>query len=351
MLGAKRAGAVGRRSWSAESVSPVAFTDVHGEPRLASAGGGADIRVMHRNRALGPPLKSGLALLGAMICAPAWAAPGALAGATWFSLGGVMVLAAVLVLCWTVLRERVAPRSAWQPFVVSAAVLVPVVALTAARWPLLGLALGLAAMAWGFALVHRLSTGMLRLLEERDRARAAAIQAKQDSERDALTGALNRAAWRARLEQMVGDGNSATPPRPLSVLFFDLDLFKLVNDSLGHGVGDDCLRAVSATVAAELRGGDVLGRMGGEEFAVALPGAKRIHAIAVAERIRVAVQGHCRTVGEEVVELTVSIGAAEYRGADEALDALVDRADRAMYNAKDAGRNMVVADPAVSAGS
>lgn len=304
---------------------------------------------MSRSTARISGMKRGLALLGATACAPAWAASGALTVAAWSSLVGAMVLAAVLVLCWSVLHERIAPRSVWQPFAVSVAVLVPVVAFTAGQWPLLGLVLALPALVWGFVLVHRLSTRMLRLLEERDRARAAATQAKKDSERDALTGALNRAAWRARLEQMVGDGNNASPMRPLSVLFFDIDLFKLINDSLGHGVGDDCLRAVSATVAAELRGGDVLGRMGGEEFAVALPGAKRIHAIAVAERIRVAVQGHCRIVGEEVVELTVSIGAAEYLGADEALDTLVDRADRAMYNAKDSGRNMVVADAAVPA--
>ncbi len=305
---------------------------------------------MPRRRAPNPPvLKSGLVLLGLCACAPAWAAPVALTAAAWSSLVGAGVLALVLVLCWTVLRERVAPRSVWQPFALSVVALVPVVAFTAGRWPLVGLVLGLAAMAWGLAVVHRLSLRMLRLLEERDHARAAATQARKDSERDALTGALNRAAWRARLEKMVDDGNSVLPARPLSVLFFDIDLFKLINDSLGHGVGDDCLRAVSATVAAELRGGDVLGRMGGEEFAVALPGARRIHAIAVAERIRVAVQGHCRIVGEEVVELTVSIGAAEYLGPDEALDALVDRADRAMYNAKDSGRNMVVADAAVPA--
>lgn len=296
-----------------------------------------------------PLLKAAIVLPFATACAPAWAAPDGLAAASWFSLGGVLVLATVLVLCWQVLHERVAARLAWLPFMACAALLVPWVAFTAGRWPLLGLVPGLAIMAWGLVLVHRLSTRMLRLLEERNHARAAATQARQDSERDALTGTLNRGAWRARLEQMAGDGLAANPPRPLSVLFFDIDLFKLINDSLGHGVGDDCLRAVSATVAAELRGGDVLGRMGGEEFAVALPGARRIHAIAVAERIRVAVQGHCRTVGEEVVELTVSIGAAEYLGPDEALDALVDRADRAMYSAKDSGRNMVAADAAVPA--
>jgi diguanylate cyclase (GGDEF)-like protein len=321
------------------------------KPRLAPAGWLAESSAMPRRAARKTPLSSSVAMLGATACAPAWAASPGLAAAAWSALAGVLVLAAVLVLCWTVLRERVAPRSLWQPFAVSAALLVPVVAATAGRWPLLALVLALATMAWGFVLLHRLSRRMLRLLEERDHARAAASQAKKDSERDAMTGALNRTAWRARLEQMVGDGNAAAPPRPLSVLFFDIDLFKLINDSLGHGVGDDCLRAVSATVAAELRGGDVLGRVGGEEFAVALPGARRIHAIAVAERIRVAVQGHCRVVGEEVVELTVSIGAAEYLGPDEALDALVDRADRAMYNAKDSGRNMVVADAAVPAAS
>ncbi len=291
------------------------------------------------------------AFAAATACAPAWAASSPFTLAAWFSMGATLALAAALLICWIVLHERVAPRSAWQPFAITAAVVTPVVGFMAGRWPLVALALSLAALAWGLLMVHRLSSRMRHLLEERDRARAAASQAKQDSERDALTGALNRAAWRLRLEQLASDGGAMQPPRALSVLFFDIDLFKLINDSLGHGVGDDCLRAVSATVAAELRGGDVLGRMGGEEFAVALPGAKRIHAIAVAERIRVAVQGHCRTVGEEVVELTVSIGAAEYLGTDESLDAVVDRSDRAMYRAKDSGRNMVVADTAVPAGS
>jgi diguanylate cyclase (GGDEF)-like protein len=161
---------------------------------------------------------------------------------------------------------------------------------------------------------------------------------------------LNRAAWRQRLEQHLSDAEQAQPGRSVSVLFLDIDLFKLVNDSLGHGVGDACLHAVAGAVAAELRGGDVLGRWGGEEFAVALPGARRVNAIAVGERIRMAVQLHCRVVGEEVVELTVSIGAAEWQGGGEGADSLLDRADRAMYTAKHSGRNLVVADSAAARG-
>jgi diguanylate cyclase (GGDEF)-like protein len=255
----------------------------------------------------------------------------------------------MLALVWEQLRERALPRRHWQLYALAsgAALLVSLWLFT--RWPLLALALALAVLTWGLVLFVRLARRMRGLLDERDHAHAEAKRVQRDSERDPLTGALNRGAWRQRLEQLASDGLSARPPKPLSVLFFDIDLFKLINDSLGHGVGDNCLREVAATVAAELRGGDLLGRMGGEEFAVVLPGARRTHGIAVGERIRMAVQEHCRVVGEEVVELTVSIGVAEYLGEPESLDGLVDRADRAMYSAKDSGRNMVVADPGAPA--
>lgn len=284
-----------------------------------------------------------------LACGPAWAAGPLGSAALWFVLGSVAALAAVLAVAWRVLRERVAPMKTWVPFVGAVALALAAGTWLSGHWPWAGVVLALPMVAWGVYLVDRVARRMQRLLEERDHARLEAKRAQRDSERDALTGALNRGAWRARLEQMAGDTREAQ--RPLSVLFFDIDLFKLINDSLGHGVGDDCLKAVANTVAAELRGGDVLGRMGGEEFAVALPGARRVHSIAVAERIRMAVQEHCRQVGEEVVELTVSIGTAEYLGEAEAIDALVDRADRSMYMAKDSGRNMVVADPAVPAGN
>ncbi|HEX4852887.1 MULTISPECIES: GGDEF domain-containing protein [Arenimonas] len=285
-----------------------------------------------------------LSLFPAMAASPAWAAPPASqVTALWFALGFSLALVAALALACRILSERMVPRASWLPFAGTSLVVLVLGSWLAGRWPLVGLALALAVVAWGLLLVRELLGRMRRLLEERDHARAEAKRVKQSSERDPLTGVLNRGAWRGRLEQLAADAREAQPQRPLSVLFFDIDLFKLINDSLGHNVGDDCLKAVAATVAAELRGGDILGRMGGEEFAVALPGARRVNAIAVGERIRMAVQQHCQVVGEEVVELTVSIGAAEYLGEAEPLDALVDRADRAMYVAKDSGRNMVVA--------
>ncbi|WP_188310376.1 GGDEF domain-containing protein [Arenimonas fontis] len=281
------------------------------------------------------------------LAGPAMAAPADIAstlvGLAWLGLGLALGLAAAFVACWWVLRARVAPRSGWGPFALTALVALPVLAWLGPRAPVPSLLLVLALVAWGLWLVNRLSRRVRALLDERDHAKAEAKRAQLNSERDALTGIYNRGALRQRLERLAEE--TWQDGRPLSLLYFDIDLFKLINDSLGHAVGDECLKAVAAVVGSELRGGDVLGRLGGEEFAVVLPGAKRIHAIAVAERIRQAVQNQCRVVGEEVVELTVSLGAAEFLGPQESMDALMDRADRAMYQAKDSGRNMVVADP------
>ena len=295
------------------------------------------------------PVVPACLLLGMASAGPAFAAPAhpVAVSAAWVAVGLALGLAAAMMACWTVMRDRVAPREGWGLQAAAAALLLLAAVFLAGAYPWILALAGLAVTAWGLWLVRGLSGRMRHLLLERDHARAEATRVKADSERDPLTGVLNRGAWRARLERLAED--TQQDQRPLSVLFFDIDLFKLINDSLGHGVGDECLKAVAAVVGAELRGGDVLGRLGGEEFAVVLPGARRIHAIAVAERIRQAVQQRCRTVGEEVVELTVSLGAAEYLGPAEAIDALMDRADRAMYQAKDSGRNMVVADPAAPA--
>ena len=267
--------------------------------------------------------------------------------AVGFVTGAAVAVAGTMVVAWLVLRDRVARRGTWVPYVVVSVLLMAAGAWRAGQqawWLFLA---GLCVLAWGLLLIFWLARRMLKLLDERDHARAEAKQVRRASERDALTGVLNRGAWRERLELLAADMQDAG--RSISVLFFDIDLFKLVNDSLGHAAGDECLKALARTVGEELRGGDVLGRLGGEEFAVILPTAKRIHAIAVAERIRTAVQQRCQVVGEDQVELTVSIGAAEWLGPAETFDALMERADRAMYVAKDSGRNIVVADASVPA--
>ena len=266
--------------------------------------------------------------------------------AVGFVTGASVAVAGTMVVAWLVLRDRVARRGTWVPYVVVSVLLMAAGAWRAGQqawWLFLA---GLGVLAWGLFLIFWLAKRTVKLLDERDHARAETKQVRRASERDALTGVLNRGAWRQRLESLAGDMQEAG--RSISVLFFDIDLFKLVNDSLGHAAGDECLKAVARTVAEELRGGDVLGRLGGEEFAVILPTAKRIHAIAVAERIRTAVQQRCQVVGEDQVELTVSIGAAEWLGPAETFDALMERADRAMYVAKDSGRNIVVADASVA---
>ncbi len=284
------------------------------------------------------------------MAAPAWAAPpaGASQNALWFVLGLAFALALAMVLCRRLISRAIASPVSWQGYAAAVAGLLVLAPWLHRQSAAAGLAMGVLLCVWGLILVARMAGRMRSLLHDHEQARVDAHQAQRNSERDALTGALNRGAWRQRLDQHASDALEAQPPRTLSVLFLDIDLFKLVNDSLGHGVGDDCLRIVASTVAAELRGGDVLGRLGGEEFAVALPGARRVNAIAVGERIRMAVQQHCRVVGEEVVELTVSIGVAEWHGGAESLEALLDRADRAMYSAKDSGRNLVVADSAAA---
>jgi diguanylate cyclase (GGDEF)-like protein len=131
--------------------------------------------------------------------------------------------------------------------------------------------------------------------------------------------------------------------KPLSAIMFDLDHFKEINDTLGHLVGDEVLAGIAARCARVLREVDVLGRYGGEEFAVILPDASAADAVVVAERVR-------RTIADEPVEtakgpvpVTISLGVAEVGPGVLDLKTLLDRADAAMYGAKAAGRDQVKA--------
>lgn len=197
-------------------------------------------------------------------------------------------------------------------------------------WLQYGLPLVLAFVAVVLAL--GLADRMLTFRRERDTA-------QEHAERDWLTGVLNRAGIEHRLDWAIL--NARREQAPLSLLFLDLDDFKRVNDRHGHAVGDNCLRAVVRAVSEELHYGDHLGRLGGEEFVLGLPGADRSHSLAMAERLRHKVETTCREVDGAEVAVTVSIGVAECNDSD-TVATLIQRADTAMYVAKHGGRNRVV---------
>jgi diguanylate cyclase (GGDEF)-like protein len=163
---------------------------------------------------------------------------------------------------------------------------------------------------------------------------------------DPLTGLLN---WRGLHEAAsAAFGAKRAGMQPVSVLAFDLDYFKSINDHFGHGMGDAMLELFANVARATMRAGDVIGRLGGEEFAAVLPGSLADAAI-VAERVRAAFEAAALVPGGNRVPATVSIGVA--CGSSRApLDLLMARADAALYRAKANGRNRIeLADEAVPA--
>lgn len=132
---------------------------------------------------------------------------------------------------------------------------------------------------------------------------------------------------------------------PLSTLMLDVDHFKGFNDSYGHHVGDMVLQKMSAVLAATVRGIDILGRVGGEEFAILLPRTNGAHALELAERLRLAVADATIQPGQgEAAHFTVSIGVARLAPSDNSVDELLKRADKALYTAKNSGRNRVCSE-------
>jgi diguanylate cyclase (GGDEF)-like protein len=156
---------------------------------------------------------------------------------------------------------------------------------------------------------------------------------------DPLTGVANRRgiereAARA-LDQSSRDGT------PLSLLMLDLDHFKAINDRYGHAAGDKVLRATTAAWQAQLRGRDPLGRVGGEEFVVVCPDTTLEQAVVVANRLRESANALRFDEVDPALRVSVSIGAAQARKTGDSCDALLDRADTALYRAKQQGRDRV----------
>jgi len=166
---------------------------------------------------------------------------------------------------------------------------------------------------------------------------------------DSLTGAANRRAF-SELLRMAWD-RSIARGLPLAIAMIDVDFFKLFNDEYGHVAGDTCLQQIAEAISLSLRVGDVLGRYGGEEFAVFFETASLEVAIEIAERLREnIVELGISHVGSRLGRVTASVGvaAAVPRVGDEP-SALLERADVALYSAKERGRNRVDAETYVSA--
>src|ERR1700691_2743905 len=156
---------------------------------------------------------------------------------------------------------------------------------------------------------------------------------------DPKTGLLNAAAW-----QREADGEVTRALRsgaPLALLLVDVDHFKRVNDSQGHLIGDEVLRALAAELRQQVRESDVVGRFGGEEFTVLLPRTDSAGACGIAERLRSSAGGLCIAASDARIQVTVSIGVAVLGQHGSDLFELLAAADVALYRAKDAGRNQV----------
>jgi diguanylate cyclase (GGDEF)-like protein len=183
-------------------------------------------------------------------------------------------------------------------------------------------AIGVGSIALFLLVVARMA-GLIRQVE------LQAAQLETLAQHDPLTGAANRRAWDRTLPvEMDRAGRAGTP---LVVALLDLDHFKAFNDQYGHQAGDQLLRSATEAWQSLLRSSDLLARYGGEEFAVLLPTSTLGQAVEIVDRLRVATP----------LAQTFSAGVALWRG-DETADQLVARADKALYQAKQAGRNQVL---------
>jgi diguanylate cyclase (GGDEF)-like protein len=168
------------------------------------------------------------------------------------------------------------------------------------------------------------------------RVRELVRRLEDDANTDPLTGLDNRRALHEQFKRELA--RAARSRRPLALIVCDLDLFKRFNDAHGHLVGDDALRRVARVLDEITRQAETAARIGGEEFAVLAPDTDEPGAVALAERLRIAID---REFADERPPLTISCGIAIHHPGRRAASDLFDAADQALYTAKEAGRNRV----------
>jgi diguanylate cyclase (GGDEF)-like protein len=189
--------------------------------------------------------------------------------------------------------------------------------------------------------VRRANLGLEHTVKKRTQELQEAItQAEEQARTDALTGMNNR---RSFFEYgKVIDEQARRYGRPYTIIMLDIDWFKKINDSYGHLIGDEALKMVATTILKVIRASDVAGRIGGEEFAIILPETSGEYTHKMAERLRQSIANIVITVDNSNVNLTASLGIAGYQNENLPFDDVLARADNALYQAKDEGRNRVV---------
>jgi diguanylate cyclase (GGDEF)-like protein len=176
-----------------------------------------------------------------------------------------------------------------------------------------------------------------------ERLQAALTELDRLASHDSLTGCLTRRAFFERMGQAREE--AIRNRKPLSCLALDIDQFKSVNDRFGHVLGDKVVQEVGGLLVSSLRAADIVGRYGGDEFFVGMPGCEHEQAIAIADKLRLAIKERCDAALGDVKRLhvTVSIGVATLNDSHSALADLIEHADKALYEAKSSGRNRVAA--------
>jgi diguanylate cyclase (GGDEF)-like protein len=187
------------------------------------------------------------------------------------------------------------------------------------------------------------AVAVLGFLIDRERrlVYAMSLELERAAITDELTGIANRRYALALAEREVARAQRLD--HPLCCLVLDIDRFKRINDQHGHHIGDIVLRGMAEAASAQVRKIDTFGRTGGEEFLIILPDTDHETGLVIADRLRRLVSELAIVAGGTTIWVTVSIGLANLLGEDDTVEALLRRADKALYEAKDAGRNRVEA--------
>ncbi len=165
---------------------------------------------------------------------------------------------------------------------------------------------------------------------------------EEQSRIDPLTGILNRRVFEVGIDAELDRFHRYNTS--FSLIFFDIDYFKMINDTYGHHAGDKVLSAITQRVGEMLRKPDLFARYGGEEFVIILPETSIKQGLTVASKLREEVASTIFEYEDKRVPVTISVGITEARTTDRQFQTIVDRADNYMYTAKERGRNQVVSD-------